>query len=190
MRPLVYYHPGGFGHGDKTWIERYDKPLQEICLERGISVATGNHRYSSQAPYPACFDDCAPSLAISPCARQELHIDPKAVAATGASAGAGISLWLGFHDDLADPKSGDPVQRESTRISAAGVVDAQSSYDPRVIAKLLGSETANVGALRQLFAVPKSVADLTQAESAFPLFTHSTPQGRRRSSVSLLHDGV
>ena len=171
---IVYYHPGGFNHGDKSWIERYDKALREICLERGISVATANYRYSTQAPYPACFDDCARALQYLRAHAKEFHIDPKAVASTGASAGAGISLWLGFHDDMADPKSSDPVKRESTRISAAGVVDAQSSYDPRAIAKIINVETANVGALRTLFAVPKGI-DLTEAKSAFQLYEDASP---------------
>ena len=134
------------------------------------TVASGNYRYSSPAPYPACFDNCARAL-------QYLR----------AHAKSSTSIQRPWRRRALRP---EPASRESTRISAAGVVDAQSSYDPHVIAKLLGSETANVGALRQLFAVPKSVADLTQAESAFPLFTHSTPEGRRRSGVSLLHDGV
>ena len=32
-------------------------------------------------------------------------LDPARFAATGGSAGAGISLWLGFRDDLAEPDS-------------------------------------------------------------------------------------
>lgn len=50
--------------------------------------------------------------------------------ASGGSAGACTSLWLAFHDDLADPASPDPVARESTRLLAAAVVGAQTSLDP------------------------------------------------------------
>jgi hypothetical protein len=39
-------------------------------------------------------------------------------------------LWLAFHDDLADPKSDDPVARESTRLYCAGVNGAQVTLDP------------------------------------------------------------
>src|SRR5208337_4819004 len=42
---VVYFHPGGFNHGDKTWVERYDKPMLDLCLSHGISVATVNYRY-------------------------------------------------------------------------------------------------------------------------------------------------
>jgi hypothetical protein len=61
---------------------------------------------------------------------KEWNLNPQAVVAAGGSSGAGISLWIGFHDDLADPTSADPVQRQSTRISAIGSVDTalKSAY--------------------------------------------------------------
>jgi hypothetical protein len=40
-------------------------------------------------------------------------------------------LWLAFHDDLADPKSSDPIARESTRLWCAAVMGAQTSLDPK-----------------------------------------------------------
>src|SRR5581483_5170923 len=36
-----------------------------------------------------------------------------------------------FHDDMADPKSSDPVARESTRLTCAAVMGAQTSLDPK-----------------------------------------------------------
>jgi acetyl esterase/lipase len=43
------------------------------------------------------------------------NIDPKRIVCSGVSAGALISEFLAYHDDLADPKSDDPVGRLSTR---------------------------------------------------------------------------
>jgi len=57
------------------------------------------------------------------------NLDPERVACFGGSAGAGISLWLAFHDDLADPESHDPVARQSSRIVAAATRNGQSTYD-------------------------------------------------------------
>jgi hypothetical protein len=37
----------------------------------------------------------------------------KRIASYGGSAGAGTSLWLAFHDDLADPKSKEPLLRST-----------------------------------------------------------------------------
>ena len=54
---------------------------------------------------------------------------PERVACFGGSAGAGISLWLAFHDELAKPDSADPISRQSTRILAAGTNGGQSTYD-------------------------------------------------------------
>ena len=42
-------------------------------------------------------------------------------------------MWLAFHDDLADPKSNDPVARESTRLFCAAVTGAQTTLDPKVL---------------------------------------------------------
>ena len=50
---------------------------------------------------------------------------------TGGSAGACTSLWLALHDDLADPESNDPIARESTRLTCAAVIGAQTSLDPK-----------------------------------------------------------
>ncbi len=51
--------------------------------------------------------------------------------ATGGSAGACTSVWLALHDDLADPDSKDPIARQSSRLSCAAVLGAQTSLDPK-----------------------------------------------------------
>ena len=60
------------------------------------------------------------------------------IASYGGSAGAGTSLWLAFHSDLADPNSGDPVLRESSRLACAGANACQFSYDLLEWEKLFG----------------------------------------------------
>src|SRR5256885_14717759 len=82
--------------------------------------------------------DCARAIQVARSKAKEWNLDPRRIAASGGSAGAGTSLWIGFHDDMADPKNSDPVLRESTRLSCMVVFGAQSSYDPRVIKKLGG----------------------------------------------------
>lgn len=61
----------------------------------------------------------------------EWNIDKSRIGASGGSAGACSSLWLAFHDDMADPNSQDPVSRESTRLWCAAVVGAQTTLDPK-----------------------------------------------------------
>ena len=50
------------------------------------------------------------------------------VAAIGLD--AMTTLWLAYHDDLANPKSDDPVLRESSRLCAGVGVSGQTSIDP------------------------------------------------------------
>jgi acetyl esterase/lipase len=83
----------------------------------------------------------------------ELGIDSRRIAACGNSAGAGISLWVGLHDDLAEPASADMVLRQSSRLACVGVVGAQTSYDPRFIRQLIGGRAHEHVALKPLFGI-------------------------------------
>jgi acetyl esterase len=103
---------------------------------------------------------------------KEWNLDPKRVAATGGSAGAGISLWIGLHDDLADPKSDDPVARQSTRLSCTGVVAAQTSYDPRFIKKEIGGRAHEHPALLPFYGLK---ADEVDTPKAHKLYEEASP---------------
>ena len=47
-------------------------------------------------------------------------------------------MWLGFHDDLAEKESQDPIAQQSTRVVAIGTMGGQGTYDPIQIKKLIG----------------------------------------------------
>jgi acetyl esterase/lipase len=135
--PLVFViHGGGWQSGDKDRAGRFvDVPRM---LAAGISVAAINYRYVSQAPaagieppVKAPLYDAARALQFVRSKADEWHIDKQRIGATGGSAGACSSLWLAFHDDLADPDSSDPVARESTRLWCAAVIGAQTTLDPQ-----------------------------------------------------------
>ncbi|MCX7014104.1 MAG: alpha/beta hydrolase [Candidatus Sumerlaeota bacterium] len=172
--PLVFhFHSGGFTQGDKSWISA---PLVEICLEKGISVATANYRYSTQDPYPAQLHDCARAVQFLRYHAKDYNLDPKALAITGGSAGGVISMWLGFFDDMADPTNADPVLRESTRPAVIGPVDGQTTLDPRVGATFLGADTVRwvAGPAFPLFRIRRD-EDLFTCERAFPLYEEASP---------------
>ena len=153
---LVSIHGGGFLAGDKS----VQPQLLKGCLDAGISVAAINYRYSTQAIAPAPFKDSARAVQFLRSRAKDWNIDPKRLAATGGSAGAGISLWLGFHEDMADAKSDDPVLRQSTRLACMVVFDGQTSYDPRFIRKLFpGKDVYRHGALAKLFGVDLNKLD-------------------------------
>lgn len=147
---LVSIHGGGFGKGNKT----VSPQLLRRCLDSNISVAAITYRFSSQAIAPAQFHDSARAIQFIRHNAKAWSLDTERVAATGNSAGAGISLWLAFHDDLADPKSEDVVLRESSRLTCVSVLNGQTSYDPRFIRDLMpDSDTYKHVRLAQLFAV-------------------------------------
>jgi len=132
--PLLFYiHGGGWQGGDKNrtgGIENY--------LKAGISVVAINYRFIPQAtadgvvpPVKGPLHDAARALQFVRSKAAEWNIDKQRIGASGGSAGACSSLWLAFHPDLADPKSSDPIARESTRLWCAAVLGAQTTLDPR-----------------------------------------------------------
>ncbi len=122
--PLVFYiHGGGWTAGSKAGIGN----LAE-CLKAGISVVSIEYRFIADAeqdgvkpPVRAPLHDAARALQFVRSKAAEWNIDKMRIGASGGSAGACSSLWLAFHDDLADPKSDDPIARESTRLLCAAV---------------------------------------------------------------------
>ena len=153
---LVSIHGGGFRGGNKS----VSGGILKACLESGISVVAITYRLSDEAIAPAQFLDSARAIQFIRHNAKEWNLDPTRIAATGGSAGAGISLWLGFHEDLADPDNEDPVLRQSTRLTCMAVYNGQTSYDPRFIRELFpGTDTYKESALAQLFGVDLNKLD-------------------------------
>jgi len=168
---LVSIHGGGFSQGNKS-VSPF---LLEECLKSGISVVAITYRLSDEAKAPAQFLDSARAIQFIRSKAKEWNLDGSKMAATGGSAGAGISLWLGFHDDLADPKNDDPVLRQSTRLTCMAVTNGQTSYDPRFIRALFpGTDTYKVGALAKLFDMDPNSLDQLPKEK-YKLFEECSP---------------
>jgi hypothetical protein len=134
---LFWIHGGAWNHGDKALVENSDISVKDF-LKAGISVVSINYRYSAQAealgikpPVKGVLNDAARALQFVRSKAAEWNIDKKRIAAAGGSAGGCSSLWLAFHDDLADPNSEDPVARESTKPYCAAVIAAQTTLDPK-----------------------------------------------------------
>jgi acetyl esterase/lipase len=123
---VVFIHGGGFVNGSKAGA---NAGMIRDCLDAGVSFMAINYRFRSSAPVQDILRDCARSIQFVRLHAKEYNLDPNRIAAYGGSAGAGTSLWLAFHPDLADPKSADPVLRESSRIVAAGAINTQATYN-------------------------------------------------------------
>jgi acetyl esterase len=165
----IYYHGGGFRGGDKKTV---NSDLLRKLRASGISVAAANYRLSNVALYPAQMNDSARALQFLRLHAERYNIDPTRVGAFGGSAGAGISQWLAYHDDLAEPANTDPVLRQSTRLAAVAPFNAQSSYDPRFIKKLMNTNHVHP-ALVAFFGM-SSPADADDPRF-FQLFEDSSP---------------
>ncbi len=131
---VVRIHGGGYVSGSKG----VSAETVNAYLQQGISFMDIGYRLTPEVAVPTHHMDCARAVQFARAHAKEWNIDPKRIAATGASAGGCSALWLAFHDDLADPKNADPVLRESTRLTCAFVHSAQTSLDPRVVKEWIG----------------------------------------------------
>jgi acetyl esterase/lipase len=133
--PVVFFIHGG-GWRSNHRLSQLANFLPDL-LEAGLSVVSIEYRFIQEAvadgvepPVKAPMHDAARALQFVRSKAAEWEIDKERIAACGSSAGACTSLWLAFHDDLADPTNSDPVARESTRPSTAAVIGAQTTLDP------------------------------------------------------------
>jgi len=137
----VYIHGGGFKSGSK---EKLKVEKLTALLDAGISVAAINYRFVTTDPLPTAHHDARRAIQFMRSKADEWNIDTNRVAAFGGSAGAQICMWLAYSDDMADTASGDPVERESTRLlcvaTAGGQTSAERDFYIQNILPLLGED--------------------------------------------------
>jgi len=126
---VIFYHGGGFVGGDKG-----DYATEHLTgfLRAGISFAAVNYRYHTEHAQGilGSIDDCRRALQWIRHKAPQWNIDKDRVGAYGTSAGAGTSLWIAFHDDMADANNNvQPYLRESTRLQVVGALATQATYD-------------------------------------------------------------
>ncbi|MBD3675033.1 MAG: alpha/beta hydrolase [Planctomycetaceae bacterium] len=175
--PLVFViHGGGWQGGSKERVNRF-ADVQKL-LDAGISVTALNYRYVKQAvaegvepPVKAPLHDAARALQFVRSKAKAWNIDKERIGAAGGSAGACSSLWLLFHDDLADPHSDDPVARESTRLYCAAVIGAQTTLDP----KQMKAWTPNSRYGGHAFGRPNFATFLAERDQILPWIEEYSP---------------
>jgi acetyl esterase/lipase len=128
---LIFIHGGGFTQGDKGIFFKKYAPQVEQLLQAGFGVASINYRFIQNGPNGVMnsLADSRRCLQFIRYHAQELGVDKDHIGLMGTSAGAGTSLWLAMHDDMADLSASDPVARQSTRVKAVATINTQSSYD-------------------------------------------------------------
>ncbi len=122
--PLVLYiHGGGFRGGSKRAVN--PKPF----LDAGISLASIEYRFVQHKRLPAAHHDCRRAIQFLRRHATKYNFDKTRIGAFGGSAGAQLCMYLGFHDDMAEPKSDDPIARESTRLTCVATSGGQTTMD-------------------------------------------------------------
>ena len=129
---LVHIHGGGWLGGKKN---ETTSPSQ---LNQGYSYASIDYRLAGVELLPAAVHDAARAIQFLRTKAKEWNFDPARIAVTGGSAGAASSMWLAYHDDMADPKSKDPVLRQSSRVCGAVAMGGQTTLDPFLLEKKIG----------------------------------------------------
>jgi acetyl esterase/lipase len=189
---VICIHGGGWVGGDKSGYYGRVKTF----LDAGISVVTINYRLMKQAneekvvpPVKAPLEDAARAVQFVRSKAAEWNIDKKRIGATGGSAGGASSLWLAFHPDLTDPKSSDPVARESTRLYCAAVEGAQTSLDPKELLEWMPNYTYGAHAFglknfKEMVEQREKILPWIREYSAIELVTKDAPP------VGLYYGGV
>ncbi len=112
---LIYVHGGGWQSGDKSAVPEF---LRKSLLDAGIALASVNYRLSTSDPFPAQVEDVTRAVQFVRSMSKDWGLREDRIALMGTSAGAHLALWVGLHDDQANAKSKDPVERRSSRVAA------------------------------------------------------------------------
>ena len=128
---IIYIHGGGFAFGDKKEAYDYGKEYIKYYLDKGIAFATINYQFyntDDSIGIGRCLNDVKTALQFFRHNSHKYNIDKGNIGSYGISAGAGSSLYLAFHDDMA-LKSDTTLLGESTRIKCAGAIATQATYN-------------------------------------------------------------
>ncbi|MFO1077619.1 MAG: membrane dipeptidase [Planctomycetota bacterium] len=171
-RPLlVRIHGGGWVVGDKANERQALAPF----LFAGVHCAAIDYRRTDTDPLPAPVLDAARAVQFLRSKAEEWGIDTDHIALAGGSAGACTSMWLLFHDDLADPKSDDPIARQSTRVCAAFGNVGQTSIDPKVVENWVGPKILDHRMIFRAVGEPDRAAALANYDRHRALFVEYSP---------------
>jgi len=125
---LIYFHGGGWEHGNKEMVVATVIPY----LEMGFAVANVDYRLTADSLAPAAVEDarCAVKWLAKNAARYRL--DTARFVLAGGSAGAHLALMAGMlraSDGLDGPCASDPEPRIAAIIDDFGIADVDELID-------------------------------------------------------------
>lgn len=156
---LIFIHGGGFKAGSRNAAS---PAFINAARAEGWSVISIDYPFLARKPIQEILPIAARSVQYARHQAKQWNIDPEKIAVLGGSAGAGTSLWIAAHPDLADPSSDDPVARQSSRVLAAASINGQATYDLLKWEELVGPPPTGIlkddNEPRAFYHLPEGVA--------------------------------
>jgi alpha-L-fucosidase 2 len=122
----IIIHGGGYRRGDsKSGSEAY---CADFLAPAGYAVFSINYRLAPQYPYPYMVYDVQRAIRFLRHNARTWDADPRKMALVGGSAGGFLSNMAGLLGSPGNPRSPDPVERESAKVQAVVTLFAQSSF--------------------------------------------------------------
>ncbi|HEX4607505.1 MAG TPA: alpha/beta hydrolase, partial [Urbifossiella sp.] len=113
---VLVIHGGGWSSGNKA----SNRGALAEFAKRGYVAVSPQYRFAPKHTFPAQVHDVKAAVRWLRAHKDEYKVDPDRIGAVGFSAGGHLSLMQGTAPRAGDPKSKDPVERESSRVAAVG----------------------------------------------------------------------
>ncbi|MEM6929132.1 MAG: alpha/beta hydrolase fold domain-containing protein, partial [Myxococcota bacterium] len=157
--PLLFFvHGGGFTGGSRLDSLREGRNRTLRYLDEGFAYATVDYRFRTEDGVRRPLQDVRVCLQFVRRHADALGFDPERIVLAGGSAGAGTSLWIATHDDLAEPDHLHPVLRQSTEVRGIAITGTQATYDIFAWDDVFSPEYADFFELAM--AVPRAADEL------------------------------
>ena len=140
----VYLPPGGGEPcGVIIWYGGIWQPAKHVpdvgrffaahCAVIGVETRTLTDGMNEHANPPVSYvmNDACRAVQFVRLNAAAWNIDPRRIAVAGGSQGTLPALYVGCAGERADPKSNDPVERVSTKVTCVGAYRSQPSIDPK-----------------------------------------------------------
>jgi acetyl esterase len=141
---VVFLNSGGWNSSPQA-PEVKGTPQSHAFNKAGYSTFFVSHRSLHQYRWPAQLEDVRRAIQFIRSQATAWTVDPGRIAVTGRSSGGHLSMMAAFLPDPGDPRSTDPVKRESSRVQA--VIQGAGPADLALMARHLIGKEGNAGGL-------------------------------------------
>jgi acetyl esterase len=121
---VILIHGGGYRRGNS----KSGTYPADFLAPAGYAVFSINYRLAPKYPYPYMVYDVERSVRYLRYNAKRWDGDPNEITLVGGSAGGFLSNMVGLLNAPGDPKSPNPVERESAEVEAVVSLFAQSSF--------------------------------------------------------------